>query len=123
MMVLSAPSALCSANTRATGSKRLARLPSSTAGSGEVRASGKAFLSSKTPVTLPQKPSLALLPDCGVCRGAGRSHWVLSLTAVRRTFTGEFCTSLSSDSCWVALARSAKCRTPTLLIRLYQAWV
>ncbi|MNQ85330.1 hypothetical protein D3C85_1004900 [compost metagenome] len=123
MIVLSAPSAFCTANTRDTGSKRLARLPSSTAGKGEISVLGEAFLPSKMPVTLLQNPSSGLMPACRVSRGAGTSHWVLSLTAAKRIFTGEFCTSLSSDSCWVALAMSVKWRTPTLSIRVYQACV
>ncbi|MNT62346.1 hypothetical protein D3C72_2000590 [compost metagenome] len=108
MIVLSAPSAFCTANTRDTGSKRFARLPSSTAGRGDTSAPGAVFLPSKIPLTLLQNPSSGLTPACGVSRGAGTSHWVLSLTAASRVFTGEFCTSLSSDSCWVALAMSVK---------------
>ncbi|MNC41209.1 hypothetical protein D3C75_899640 [compost metagenome] len=123
MMVLSAPSALFSANTRATGSKRLARLPSSTAGRAGATLAGRASLVSSRPETLLQKPSSRVLPGAGMACLTGRSHWVLSLTACSRFFTGEFCTSLNSPSSRVAEARSAKWRTPTLLTILYQAWV
>ncbi|KPY88700.1 ATPase [Pseudomonas syringae pv. spinaceae] len=124
MIVLSAPSAFCAAKTRETGSKRLARLPSSTAGSGETRTLAAASLLSKMPPpTLPQKPSSRLTPTCCGSRGAGTSHWVLSLTADSSSLTGELRTSLSNDSCCVALAMSLKRRTPMLSIMVYQTCV
>ncbi|MNP71960.1 hypothetical protein D3C76_1684180 [compost metagenome] len=84
---------------------------------------GRVSLASNRPVTLLQKPSSRLVPGAGMACLTGRSHWVLSLTACSRFFTGEFCTSLNSPSSRVAEARSAKWRTPTLLTILYQAWV